>query len=142
MPESGFWSLESGSEAAAARPTISERQLAQSRTAPVSAEPTSLAYLARAPLVYLGAIGFHALTRSDPASCIDIINGAWSTPLDPRISPEDRAIGNFTSSRAVIDACRPYHWRDEFPKVNAPTPEAARKARQRFGWLLDGKNRT
>ena len=80
------------------------------------------------------------ITRSDPASCIDIINGAWSTPLDPRISPEDRAIGNFTSSRAVIDACRPYHWRDAFPKVNAPTPEAARKARERFGWLLEGKS--
>ena len=79
------------------------------------------------------------ITRSDPAESIDIIKGAWSTPLDPRISPENRAIGNFTSSRAIIDACRPFHWRDEFPKVNAPTPEAARSARERFGYLLEGK---
>jgi UbiD family decarboxylase len=77
------------------------------------------------------------ITRSDPAESIDIIRGAWSTPLDPRIPPENRANGNFTSSRAIIDACRPYHWRDEFPKVNAPSPEAARSARARFGYLLE-----
>ena len=28
------------------------------------------------------------LTRSDPATSIDIIRSAWSTPLDPRIEPE------------------------------------------------------
>ena len=28
------------------------------------------------------------MTRSDPATSIDIIRGAWSTPLDPRIEPE------------------------------------------------------
>ena len=27
-------------------------------------------------------------TRSDPATSIDIIHNAWSTPLDPRIEPE------------------------------------------------------
>src|SRR6202521_3739465 len=76
------------------------------------------------------------LTRSDPATSIDIIHNAWSTPLDPRIEPERKAKGDFTNSRAIIDACRPWHWRDKFPKVNAPSPEAARLARQRFGYLL------
>jgi UbiD family decarboxylase len=76
------------------------------------------------------------LTRSDPATSIDIIRNAWSTPLDPRIEPERKAIGDFTNSRAIIDACRPWHWRDKFPKVNAPSPEQARLARQRFGHLL------
>jgi UbiD family decarboxylase len=76
------------------------------------------------------------LTRSDPATSIDIIRGAWSTPLDPRIEPERKAKGDFTNSRAIIDACRPWHWRDQFPKVNAPTPEQAKLARQRFGYLL------
>jgi 4-hydroxy-3-polyprenylbenzoate decarboxylase len=46
-----------------------------------------------------------------------------ATPLDPRIEPERKARGDFTNSRAIIDACRPWHWRDAFPKVNAPTPE-------------------
>jgi 4-hydroxy-3-polyprenylbenzoate decarboxylase len=80
------------------------------------------------------------ITRSDPATSIDIIHNAWSTPLDPRISPEDRARGNMTNSRAIIDACRPFHWKDEFPAVNAPTPEVARKAREKFGFLLEGKD--
>ena len=66
------------------------------------------------------------LTRSDPATSIDIIRNAWSTPLDPRIEPERKAAGDFTNSRAVIDACRPCHWRDQFPKVNTPSPEERR----------------
>ncbi|MBI3061894.1 MAG: UbiD family decarboxylase, partial [Deltaproteobacteria bacterium] len=66
------------------------------------------------------------ITRSDPANSIDIIRNAWSTPLDPRIPPEDRAKGQLTNSRAIIDATRPYAWRDKFPKVNSATlPSAA-----------------
>ena len=76
-------------------------------------------------------------TRSDPASSIDIIDNAWSTPLDPRIPPDKRAVNNFTSSRAIIDACRPFHWIDKFPKVNAPTKEESRRAYEKFGYLLD-----
>ncbi|MBM3485098.1 MAG: UbiD family decarboxylase [Alphaproteobacteria bacterium] len=81
------------------------------------------------------------LTRSDPATSIDIIHGAWSTPLDPRIPPDEKKKGNMTNSRAIIDACRPFHWRNEFPKVNAPSPEEARRARERFGYLLEGKDK-
>ncbi len=77
------------------------------------------------------------LTRSDPATSIDIINHAWSTPLDPRISPEEKAKGNFTNSRAIIDACRPWHWKDKFPRVNMPSPELRKKAREKFGYLLE-----
>ena len=77
------------------------------------------------------------LTRSDPQSSIDIIPEAWSTPLDPRISPEDKEKNNFRNSRAVIDACRPFHWRDEFPLVNAMSPALAKKARKKWGHLLD-----
>jgi UbiD family decarboxylase len=77
------------------------------------------------------------LTRSDPATSIDFIKGAWSTPLDPRLDPEDRARGNFTNSRAIIDACRPFHWRDKFPLVNQLSPAALKKAREKFGYLLE-----
>ncbi|OLB77256.1 MAG: UbiD-like subunit of potential (de) carboxylase, partial [Alphaproteobacteria bacterium 13_2_20CM_2_64_7] len=76
------------------------------------------------------------LTRSDPATSIDIIRNAWSTPLDPRIEPERKAAGDYTNSRAVIDACRPWHWRDKFPKVNVPTPEERRMAQEKFGHLF------
>jgi UbiD family decarboxylase len=76
------------------------------------------------------------LTRSDPATSIDIIRNAWSTPLDPRIEPERKAAGDLTNSRAVIDACRPWHWRDQFPRVNVPTPEERRIAQEKFGHLF------
>jgi len=75
-------------------------------------------------------------TRSDPATSIDTIHGAWSTPLDPRLDPEDRARGNYTNSRAIIDACRPFHWRDKFPRVNALDPDTLKKAREQFGHLV------
>jgi UbiD family decarboxylase len=77
------------------------------------------------------------LTRSDPAQSIDIIHNAWSSALDPMLTPEDRDAGKFYNSRAIINACRPFHWRDEFQKVNAPSPEKRREAWARWGHLRD-----
>jgi len=76
------------------------------------------------------------ITRSDPATSISIIRNAWSTPLDPRIEPERKAAGDNTNSRAVIDACRPWHWRDKFPAVNAPSPAERAHALKKFGYLF------
>ncbi len=44
--------------------------------------------------------------------------------------------GNFTNSRAIIDACRPFHWRDRFPAVNRLSPADLAQARAKFGHLL------
>jgi 4-hydroxy-3-polyprenylbenzoate decarboxylase len=79
------------------------------------------------------------LTRTDPKESIQFIEGSWDSPADPRLSPEKRAAGNMTHSVAVIDACKPYHWRDKFPPSNAPSAEIVRQARKKFGWLLDPK---
>ncbi len=57
---------------------------------------------------------------------------------EPRLPPEKRAADDMTHSVAVINACKSYHWRNKFPPSNAPSAEIARKARERFGWLLDG----
>lgn len=76
-------------------------------------------------------------TRSDPATSIDIISNTWSSPTDPRIPPEKRERGDFTNSRAIIDACRPFHWRDKFPKVNMPSKAVAEEARERFGSIVE-----
>jgi 4-hydroxy-3-polyprenylbenzoate decarboxylase len=56
------------------------------------------------------------------------------------LPPERRAVGVMTHSVALINACKPFHWRDKFPPTNAPSPEVTRKARERFGGLLDGSN--
>ncbi len=71
-------------------------------------------------------------TRADPAGAIDIINRAWSGPLDPAIRPDLKGF----NSRAVIDACRPYEWRDKFPRVNEPSAEVRRRAREKWGYLV------
>jgi UbiD family decarboxylase len=65
-------------------------------------------------------------TRCDPATAINVISEAWSTPLDPRITPDARAQRNFTNSVAVINACQPYHWKDQYAKT-CYFPEEVRK---------------
>jgi len=78
------------------------------------------------------------LTRTDPKESIQFITGSWDSPADPRLPPEKRAVRNMTHSVAIIDACKPFHWRDKFPPSNAPSAEVVRKAREKFGHLLDG----
>jgi UbiD family decarboxylase len=80
------------------------------------------------------------LTRTDPKESIQFIEGSWDSPADPRLSPEKRAAGDMTHSVAVINACKPYHWREKFPPSNTPSAEVARRAREKFGWLLDGRS--
>jgi 4-hydroxy-3-polyprenylbenzoate decarboxylase len=71
-------------------------------------------------------------TRSEPAESIDIIPRAWSGPLDPRVHPDKKGF----SSRAIIDATRPWEWRERFPVSQLPTPETKRRAIERWGWLV------
>ena len=76
-------------------------------------------------------------TSSDPATSIDIIHRAWSTHLDPRISPDQKEQLALWNSRAIIDATRPFEWRDRFPAVNMPSPEVRKKTVEKWGYLLD-----
>jgi len=58
-------------------------------------------------------------TRSDPASSVDIIRRAWSGPLDPIIPPGQKGY----NSRMIIEATRPYEWRDRFPPTSQISDE-------------------
>ncbi len=71
-------------------------------------------------------------TRSDPVEDIDFIRRAWSGALDPRKKP-----GDFFNSRAIIDACRPFDWKDDFPPVAESSPELREKVLKKWGHLLD-----
>jgi len=62
-------------------------------------------------------------TRCDPETSIDVIRNCASNYLDPRITPEKRAQKDFTMARAVIDACRPYPWREKFPRAVGTSAE-------------------
>ena len=77
-------------------------------------------------------------TRSDPEKDIDIVRRAWSTPLDTMIRKPTNA---FFNSRAVIDACKPYEWIDEFPQAISTSPEWEEKVQAKWGKTLDLKSR-
>lgn len=68
-------------------------------------------------------------TRVDPMEQIDFIREGVGSSLDPRVSPQKRAANDFTFSVALINACRPYHWKDEFPTAISLTPEQKEKAK-------------
>ncbi|MBI4527953.1 MAG: UbiD family decarboxylase [Deltaproteobacteria bacterium] len=72
-------------------------------------------------------------TRSNPAEDIDYIRRAWSTALDPMVRPGSEAMVN---SRAVIDACRPYEWKHEFPAVAESSPELQAQVLQKWSRLF------
>ncbi len=72
-------------------------------------------------------------SRVEPEESVDLIRNCRSSPLDPRLSPEKRARRDFTNSRLVIDATRPFYWRDQFPKVVGTSRELQNKMREKWG---------
>ncbi|MFH0914288.1 MAG: hypothetical protein V1849_03250 [Chloroflexota bacterium] len=74
-------------------------------------------------------------TRTEPEE-MNIVRGTYCGIFDPRIPPDRRQAGDLTGSRAVIDACRPYHWRNQFPRVNEVSPEMKAKIRAKWGKAL------
>jgi UbiD family decarboxylase len=62
-------------------------------------------------------------TRSDPVTSVDILRRTWSGPLDPIIQPGQKG----HNSRMIIEAVRPYEWRDKFPDVSQISDETRQK---------------
>jgi hypothetical protein len=60
---------------------------------------------------------------------MDLIRRAWSGPLDP-IVPKDK---KGFSSRAIIDATRPYEWMKDFPPVSGASPELKQQVAAKYG---------
>jgi 4-hydroxy-3-polyprenylbenzoate decarboxylase len=79
-------------------------------------------------------------TRCEPSEQIDIVRSAWSSALDPRIPPEDKQSGATSHSKAIIDACRPFRWRDRFPPASALTPDQARAIEEKWAAVLEKKS--
>jgi 4-hydroxy-3-polyprenylbenzoate decarboxylase len=75
-------------------------------------------------------------TRVDPATNIELIDGCWSTPLDPRMPPDRRASGDHTNSRAIFYAVRPFAWRDKFPQVSRTPKDLRREVVDKYRGIL------
>ena len=67
--------------------------------------------------------------RSDPEKDIDIIRRCWSSPLDGMIRKPTQV---YLNSRAIIDATKPFEWKDEYPQSIRYSPEL--KARVLNKW--------
>jgi 4-hydroxy-3-polyprenylbenzoate decarboxylase len=73
-------------------------------------------------------------TRSDPSRSLDVIQRAWSGPLDPAIHPDHKGF----NGRLLIDACKPFEWRDQFPKPTGLTTAERDEIMARWGETLFG----
>ncbi len=106
----------------------------------VASQAGGVAYLGRYTVVVDDDIDIYDMrevwwaiaTRTDPARDTALVRRGWAGPLDQAAHPDARGL----NSRAIIDATRPWEWRGRFPEP-VLTPERARVARARFGWILE-----
>ena len=106
----------------------------------VAAQCGQAAYLGRIVVVVdddiditdLNEVIWAVTTRMDPERDTEIIRRALTGPLDPAIEPGKQMF----NSRLLIDATRPWEWRDRFPPAIGPSPEVKRETRERWGWIL------
>jgi 4-hydroxy-3-polyprenylbenzoate decarboxylase len=75
-------------------------------------------------------------TRWDPKTQTDIIADTRSGNIDPLIPPDKRKARNLTNSRIIIYAVRPFHWKDDFPKVNMVDRDYADEVRKKWASKL------
>lgn len=75
-------------------------------------------------------------TRCEPSEQIDIVRNAWSSALDPRIPAEAKVAGITSHSKAIIEAVRPFGWKDSYPPTSALTMEEAREIEQKWADVL------
>ena len=75
-------------------------------------------------------------TRCEPSEQVDIIRNAWSSALDPRIHPDAKLAGTTAHSKLIVEACRPFSWRDRFPPTSALSQEELRATEEKWGERL------
>jgi hypothetical protein len=63
---------------------------------------------------------------------IDILNKTQGSKVDP----VRRELGTTYNSRALIDACKPFEWFDDFPEVAESSPEYIEGVRKKWQELF------
>lgn len=72
-------------------------------------------------------------TRVDPSEQIDIIRGLRTGGIDPMVAPDKRISKNYTTGCMLIDACKPFPWKDQFGQSLSYTPEYLQQIRRKWG---------
>lgn len=78
--------------------------------------------------------------RTDPETSIQIVTGLCANPLSPVLSPDMRRHKNYLHSRAIVLACKPFDWIDEFPASIKSSPEVMEKTKAKWGKFLYGQS--
>jgi UbiD family decarboxylase len=75
-------------------------------------------------------------TRVDPAIDIQLVSDCWSTPLDPRMPPAKREALDYTNSRAIFYAVKPFGWKDKYPRVSRTSKEYRAEILEKYRSVL------
>ncbi|WP_211261211.1 UbiD family decarboxylase [Pseudonocardia acaciae] len=70
-------------------------------------------------------------TRVDPGRSVHLLRTP-TTAIDPRLSPERRAAGDMTMGIVLIDACKPFAWKDQYPRANRFSDAYRTEIRERW----------
>jgi len=84
----------------------------------------------------LGEVLWAITTRCEPSEQIDIVRDAWSSALDPRIPAEQKLAGATSHSKAIIDACCPFAWKNKFPPTSSLTQNEVKMIESKWGLAL------
>jgi UbiD family decarboxylase len=84
----------------------------------------------------LGEVLWAMCTRVDPTTDIDVLRDSWTADLDPRIPPQKRKENDLTAGRCLIDATKPFAWKDRFPKSNMWSREDRSAVERQYQDLL------
>ncbi len=75
-------------------------------------------------------------TRCEPSEQVEIVRNAWSSALDPRIPADAKERGTTSHSKLIIEAVRPFAWKDKFPPTSALSHADARAIADKWGAAL------
>jgi UbiD family decarboxylase len=145
----GVWNLQGGGYRFIYVVSIKQQHAGHAKMAGLVAAGCGGSYMARMVIVVdedvditnPSEVMWALATRWDPRSQTDIIDGCWTGHIDPRLPAEKRANGDITSSRMIIYAVRPFHWKDDFPAVNAIGRDYADAIRRKWSDRLPFLNR-
>ena len=70
--------------------------------------------------------------QTESVDAAEIIRRCWSGPLDTNIPRERKGF----SSRMIIDACRPFEWRERFPRPAQISLERQRAVMRKWKYEL------
>lgn len=72
-------------------------------------------------------------TRCDPETSLDVCRRIWSYKIDPRLPKQKKEVGDYTGAVAIVDACKPYHWIDDFPRTTKISDEVLKTTEEKWG---------